>query len=82
MEAVELRSRKTAADAAERDKSAKAELAALKTDAERVLAANEALKAEKWELTAANTDLKNRLQQSMALSYMQVILSFQLDWHT
>ena len=27
--------------------------------------------AEKWEMSAANTELKNRLQQSMAMSYMQ-----------
>ena len=32
---------------------------------------NEALMAEKWEMSAANTELKNRLQQSMAMSYMQ-----------
>ena len=27
--------------------------------------------AEKWEMSAANTELKNRLQQSMAMSHMQ-----------
>ena len=32
---------------------------------------NEALMAEKWEISASNTELKNRLQQSMAMSYMQ-----------
>ena len=34
-------------------------------------ATNEALVAEKWELSAANADLQNRLQ-TMAITYMQV----------
>ena len=42
---------------------------ALQVENERLMANNEGLAAEKWELSAANADLQNRLQ---AVSYMQV----------
>jgi len=73
----------TLEEVARKDDQKLKELAAEKSQAEaetaRLKAENQALKtgqekteAEKWELTAANTDLKNRLQQSMQLTYMQV----------
>ncbi len=58
--------------AAERDGQAR-ELAELRADGEKLRSANEKMVTEKWELSAANNELKNRLQQSMALSYMQVV---------
>ena len=48
------------------------ELESLKGENERLRTANTATEAEKWELSAANTELKNRLQQTMAMNYMQV----------
>ncbi len=56
---------------AERDGLSK-ELTSLRTDSEKLRSTNEKIVTEKWELSAANNELKNRLQQSMALSYMQV----------
>ena len=41
----------------------------MQNDNDRLRANNEALAAEKWEMSAANADLQNRLQ---AVSYMQV----------
>ena len=41
----------------------------LRNDNDRLRGTNDALAAEKWELSAANADLQNRLQ---AVSYMQV----------
>lgn len=41
----------------------------LQDENDRIRGSNEALNAEKWELSAANADLQNRLQ---AVSYMQV----------
>ncbi len=56
---------------AERDGLSK-ELTSLRADSEKLRSTNEKIVTEKWELSAANNELKNRLQQSMALSYMQV----------
>jgi hypothetical protein len=75
VESLELETRKTKdrleecnveKGALERD------VATMKTDNDRLRTNNEAIMAEKWEVSAANTELKNRLQQSMAMSYMQV----------
>ena len=44
----------------------------LRKDNDRLRVSNEALVAEKWEITNANNELKARLQQSMAMSMMQV----------
>ena len=41
----------------------------LQNDNDRLRGTNDALAAEKWELSAANADLQNRLQ---TVSYMQV----------
>ena len=48
---------------------------ALQAENDRLIANNEALGAEKWELSAANADLQNRLQ---AVTFMQVS-SFQMS---
>lgn len=48
------------------------EMSALRSDNERLRANTETLVAEKWELSAANADLQNRIQ-SMAMTYMQGI---------
>ena len=48
------------------------EVKALKAEAEQMKAAGEKMAQEKWEAQAQNNDLKTRLQQSMAMSYMQV----------
>ena len=72
---MELSARKTADQVrqltSEKDNMER-DVAALKADNEKLRGANEKVVAEKWELSAANTDLTNRLQQSMAMSYMQV----------
>ena len=44
----------------------------IQNENQRLQVDNESLTAEKWELSAANADLQNRLQ---AVSYMQVSLS-------
>ncbi len=76
LESLELDARK-AKDRLEESNGQKEALerdvSTLKSDNERMRTNNEALMTEKWELSAANTELKNRLQQSMAMSYMQVI---------
>ena len=46
----------------------------LQNDNDRLRGTNDALAAEKWELSAANADLQNRLQ---TVSYMQVQLPSQ-----
>ena len=61
----------------------------LQNDNDRLRGTNDALAAEKWELSAANADLQNRLQ---AVSYMQVFKyliyimksskSYIFTWHT
>ena len=45
----------------------------IQNENQRLQVDNESLTAEKWELSAANADLQNRLQ---AVSYMQVSLFF------
>ena len=45
----------------------------LQNDIHRLKANEEAMVAEKWELSAANADLQNRMQ-TMAITYMQVQL--------
>jgi len=75
LETLEQESRKDKEKLVEiSDEKAKkeAELSNLRAENENLKQSNEKAASEKWELTAANTDLKNKLQQSMALTYMQV----------
>ena len=46
----------------------------LQNDIHQLKANEETMVAEKWELSAANADLQNRMQ-TMAITYMQVHLS-------
>lgn len=48
----------------------------LQNDIHQLKANEEAMVAEKWELSAANADLQNRMQ-TMAITYMQVHLMIQ-----
>ncbi len=48
------------------------ELDFLRSENEKLVASNEKIGKEKWELAQSNADLSARLQQSMALTYMQV----------
>jgi predicted RNase H-like nuclease (RuvC/YqgF family) len=53
------------------------DVAALQSDNDRVRANNEVMASEKWEISAANADLQNRLQ---TVSYMQVhIIEFMFN---
>ena len=46
------------------------EMSGLRSENERLRASTETMVAEKWELSAANADLQNRLQ-NMAMTIMQ-----------
>jgi len=48
------------------------EMSALRSENERLRSSTETMVAEKWELSAANADLQNRLQ-NMAMTFMQGI---------
>ena len=48
------------------------EIERMKGENDELKMAAEQVQQEKWELTAANNDLQQRLQQTVALSYMQV----------
>ena len=48
------------------------DVTALQTEVQQLRGNEEGMVAEKWELSAANADLQNRLQ-TMAITYMQVI---------
>ena len=52
------------------------DIAALKADNEQLKAANESLVSEKWELNNTNNVYKKRLEQSMAMTLLQVISLF------
>ena len=49
------------------------DVAELQGEIQQLRGTEEAMVAEKWELSAANADLQNRMQ-TMAITYMQVIL--------
>ena len=49
-----------------------AEIEGIKAENEELKMAAEHANEEKWELNAVNNDLQQRLQQTVALSYMQV----------
>ena len=77
LEDAEMRSQRTSDDleqmtaqkmALERDVSE------LQNEIQQLRGNEEAMVAEKWELSAANADLQNRMQ-TMAITYMQVIIS-------
>ena len=48
------------------------QLSSLNHDLETLRSNSEQLNQEKWELSQANTDLQQRLQQTVALARMQV----------
>ena len=77
LEDAEMRSQRTSDDleqmtaqkmALERDVSE------LQSEIQHLRGNEEAMVAEKWELSAANADLQNRMQ-TMAITYMQVCIS-------
>ena len=76
VEALELeghKSRDKLAQFADAKENLEKELTSLKAENVDLKQAQENLSAEKWDLTSANNDLKTKLQQSMAVTYMQVL---------
>ena len=50
------------------------DVAELQGEVQQLRGNEEAMVAEKWELSAANADLQNRMQ-TMAITYMQVFIT-------
>lgn len=77
VEAMELAARKSNDELNEKSnevENLQKELNEVKEENEQLRTSQETMVKEKWELATANNELKNRLQQSMAMSYMQVIM--------
>ena len=75
VEALELEAHKSQdklAQYADAKETLEKELTALKSENLDLKKSQESISAEKWELSAANSELKNKLQQTMAVTYMQV----------